>query len=63
MAGLATMFWTLFVILIIIFHLFLCKLVYRELCTNSAMSVAESSRGSSFYSSNYNKKLRYARTV
>lgn len=62
MAGLATLFWTLFVILIIIFHLFLCKLVYRELCGNSAMNAAEGS-GRNSYSSNYNKKLRYARTV
>lgn len=62
MAGLATLFWTLFVILIIIFHLFLCKLVYRELCGNSIMN-AETTTGRGGYSSSYNKKYRYARTV
>lgn len=52
MAGFATLFWTIFVILIIIFHLFLIKLIYRELCA-----------GTDIYESNSTKKFRYARTV
>lgn len=35
MAGFTALFWTIFVVLIIIFHLFLIKLVYRELCGNN----------------------------
>lgn len=53
MAGFTALFWIIFVILIIIFHLFLIKLVYRELCGNN------DPRGSY----DYKKKLHYARTV
>jgi hypothetical protein len=59
LAGLATLFWTLFVILIIIFHLFLIKLVYREMFSNS-----NSTNDRNSYSSyEANKKYRYSRTV
>lgn len=54
MAGFATLFWTIFVILIIIFHLFLIKLVYRELCSGETVNQ---------YATNINRKYRYARTV
>lgn len=55
MAGFTALFWTIFVSLIIIFHLFLIKLVYRELCAGSA--------DTSSYETNTSKKYRYARTV
>jgi hypothetical protein len=58
MAGLATLFWTLFVILIVIFHLFLLKLIYREMCSNP--STNDKNSYSSYES---NKKYRYSRTV
>jgi hypothetical protein len=60
MAGLATLFWTLFVILIIVFHLFLIKLVYRE-CNNNNSNVGSNNNNYSSYESN--RKYRYARTV
>ena len=60
MAGLATLFWTLFVILIIVFHLFLIKLVYRE-CNNNNSNVGSNNSNYSSYESN--RKYRYARTV
>lgn len=53
MAGFATLFWTIFISLILIFHLFLIKLVYRELCQGG---IDESSSQSS-------RRYRYARTV
>lgn len=53
MAGFAALFWTIFISLIIIFHLFLIKLVYRELCQSGS---------DTNYTSNY-RKSRYARTV
>ena len=59
MAGLATLFWTLFVILIIVFHLFLIKLVYRE-CNNNNNNVGNNNNYASYDS---NRKYRYARTV
>lgn len=55
MAGFAALFWTIFISLIIIFHLFLIKLVYRELCQNQSGSDTN-------YSRSY-RKSRYARTV
>ena len=59
MAGLATLFWTLFVILIIVFHLFLIKLVYRE-CNNNNAGGGQNNNYASYES---NRKYRYARTV
>lgn len=58
LAGLATLFWTLFVILIIIFHLFLIKLIYREMFSNTGAN--DKNSYSSYESS---KKYRYSRTV
>jgi hypothetical protein len=60
MGGLATLFWALFISLIIIFHLFLIKLIYRECVNNNGTSVDSSSRYNSSLSSD---KRRYARTV
>lgn len=63
LAGLATLFWTLFVILIIIFHLFLFKLVYREMrSSNNSSSSNSNSNSKSFYYDSF-KKQRFARTV
>jgi hypothetical protein len=55
MAGFAALFWTIFISLIIIFHLFLIKLVYRELCSNQGTNEPA-------YTNSY-RKSRYARTV
>lgn len=59
LAGLATLFWTLFVILIIIFHLFLIKLVYREMFSGGPGANDKNS----YSSYDANKKYRYSRTV
>ena len=58
LAGLATLFWVLLVFLIVIFHLFLIKLIYRELWGSSSTNNDKNT-----YSSYDNKKQRYARTV
>jgi len=52
--GLSILFWTIFVFLIIVFHLFLCKLIYREMFRSSTES------NDSEYMSKYN--YRYLRT-
>jgi hypothetical protein len=73
LAGLATLFWTIFVILILIFHLFLFKLIYRELCApNIGGGNGANSQNNNYYNNNQNDKSyyydsyrrqRYARTV
>jgi hypothetical protein len=35
LAGLSIIFWTIFVFLIVVFHLFLCKLIFREILRNT----------------------------
>ncbi|CAF0948843.1 unnamed protein product [Brachionus calyciflorus] len=62
LGGLAALFWTLFVILIIIFHLFLFKLIYRELCAFSNNVPNEKSSYGGYGKNDY-RKGRYARTV
>ena len=55
LGGLPAIFWLSIVFLIVIFHLFLAKLIYNEYCVSS------SSSSSSFSSSGYNyERVRYA---
>ncbi len=69
LAGLATLFWTLFVILILIFHLFLFKLIYRELCGPNISSNSASSNNNNYNQNDKNyyydsyRRQRFARTV
>ena len=58
LGGLATLFWTLFFILILIFHLFLFKLIYRELCAST-----NNDENSYNYKKNDYRRSRNTRTV
>ena len=68
LAGLATLFWALFVILIIVFHLFLFKLIYREMIASTMQSSSSESsvnkkREDAGFGFARSKYQRFARTV
>ena len=42
LGGLSILFWALFILLIFVFHLFLFKLIYRELCLGGGANGSES---------------------
>lgn len=54
LGGLPAIFWLSIVFLIVIFHLFLAKLIYNEYCVGSSSSSSSSSSGYSY------ERIRYA---